>query len=113
MADQDKGYYANQPPAYPQQAAPYGQPAYGQPAYGQPAYGQPAYPPPAGGQAQSYYGAPQPGYPPQQPYGSQPQPQVIVQQAPPQHHHHGSKADDLCFGCALGACLCCCLDGCF
>ena len=49
---QDKGYYASQPPQYPQQA----QPAYGQPAYGQAASYQPGYPP------QPAYG--QPGYPP-------------------------------------------------
>ncbi|KFH67259.1 hypothetical protein MVEG_07781 [Podila verticillata NRRL 6337] len=98
---QDKGYYASQPPQYPQQAQPaygqpaYGQPAYGQPAYGQPAYGQPQYPPsPA---PQGYYAQPAPS------------PVIIQQQAPPQQNNN---KDDLCFGCALGACLCCCLDGC-
>ncbi|KAF9080424.1 hypothetical protein BGX23_002168 [Mortierella sp. AD031] len=110
MDQQDKGYYASQPPQYPQQA----QPAYGQPAYGQAASYQPGYPPQ------------QPGYPPQQPYGQpayppspapggyyaqpSPAPVIIQQQAPPQQHNSGK--DDMCFGCALGACLCCCLDGC-
>ena len=54
-SQQDKGYYASQPPQYPQQAMP--------------AYGQPAY-----GQAASY----QPGYPPQQPYGQPGYPQSPV-----------------------------------
>jgi hypothetical protein len=58
-SQQDKGYYASQPPQYPQQAMP--------------AYGQPAY-----GQAASYQ--PQPGYPPQQPYG---QPGYPQSPAPP------------------------------
>ncbi|GJJ69735.1 hypothetical protein EMPS_02083 [Entomortierella parvispora] len=103
---QDKGYYASQPPQYPQQA----QPAYGQPAYGQAASYQPGYPPQQYGAPQPAYG--QPGYPPspQQGYYAQPAPQpvIIQQQAPPQQ----SNKDDMCYGCALGACLCCCLEGC-
>ncbi|KAG0275985.1 hypothetical protein BGZ96_003525, partial [Linnemannia gamsii] len=90
-SQQDKGYYASQPPQYPQQAMP--------------AYGQPAY-----GQAASYQG--QPGYPPQQPYGqpgypqspappggyyaqASPQPVIIQQQAPaPQNN----SKDGMCYG---------------
>lgn len=81
--------YAPGQPAYPSQAAPYGQPQYGAPYQAPQAtpYGQPAYPPPPSGQAQypsatpaSPYGQPaapqyppaapygQPAYPPQQPY---------------------------------------------
>ncbi|KAG0001775.1 hypothetical protein BGZ80_001360 [Entomortierella chlamydospora] len=72
--DQDKGYYAAQPPQYPQQA--------------HPAYGQPVY-----GEAASYQ--PQPGYPqtPAQGYYAQPTPQanpVIIQQQP----HPQNSADD-------------------
>ncbi|KAI9236108.1 hypothetical protein MVEG_03185 [Podila verticillata NRRL 6337] len=114
-------------PGYPQQAPPaaygapaYGQPAYGQPAYGQPAYGAPAYPPQQPGyppQQPGYSPQPygQPGYPPQQPYGQpypQASPQIIIHQQAAPTHHKDSKSDDLCFGCALGACLCCCLEGC-
>ncbi|KAF9197090.1 hypothetical protein BGZ50_000040 [Haplosporangium sp. Z 11] len=61
--EQDKGYYATQPPQYPQQA----QPAYGQPAYGQAASYQPGYPPQQYGSPQPGYG--QPGYPPAQAQG--------------------------------------------
>ncbi|CAO3575190.1 unnamed protein product [Mortierella alpina] len=99
---QDKGYYASQPPQYPQQA----QPAYGQPAYGQAASYQPGYPP------QPAYGQ-QPGYPPspQGGYYAQPSPQpVIIQQTTPAPQQNNKN--DMCYGCALGACLCCCLDGC-
>ncbi|KAK3812990.1 MAG: hypothetical protein J3Q66DRAFT_347113 [Benniella sp.] len=110
MSTQDKGYYG-EPPQYPQQAMP----AYGQAPYGQAPYGQAASPAPYG-QAASYQG----GYPPpqQQPYGA-PQPaygaqpvqyQVSPAPAPAPAPQHNSSKDDMCFGCALGACLCCCLD---
>ncbi|KAF9376653.1 hypothetical protein BGX21_003427 [Mortierella sp. AD011] len=72
--DQDKGYYAAQPPQYPQQA--------------HPAYGQPVY-----GEAASYQ--PQTGYSPApQGYYAQPTPQanpVIIQQQPPPQNR---PADD-------------------
>ncbi|KAF9158691.1 hypothetical protein BGX20_003262 [Mortierella sp. AD010] len=83
--DQDKGYYAAQPPQYPQQA--------------HPAYGQPVY-----GEAASYQ--PQTGYSPApQGYYAQPTPQanpVIIQQQPPPQNR---PADDCCMGCALGLLL--------
>ncbi|CAO3564479.1 unnamed protein product [Mortierella alpina] len=105
--EQDKGYYASPPPQYPQQAA------YGQPAYGQPAYGQaPGYPPQQQPYPQQPYG--QQPYPPQQQpggYYGQPSPQPIIIQQTHQPAHNNNKSDDLCFGCALGACLCCCLEG--
>ncbi|KAG0303820.1 hypothetical protein BGZ98_006249 [Dissophora globulifera] len=92
--EQDKGYYAAQPPQYPQQA----QPAYGQPAYGQAASYQ-GYPPQQqyGGQQQPY-GAPQPGYgqPQSGYYAPSPQPVIIHQQAPPQQQQ--SNRDDMCAG---------------
>ncbi|KAG0363963.1 hypothetical protein BGZ54_007921 [Gamsiella multidivaricata] len=91
--EQDKGYYASQPPQYPQQA----QPGYGQPAYGQAASYQPGYPPQQYGAPQPGYG--QPGYPPspgQGGYYAQPSPQpvIIQQQAPPQQNSN----DGMCMG---------------
>ncbi|KAF9916355.1 hypothetical protein BX616_003987 [Lobosporangium transversale] len=88
---QDKGYYASQPPQYPQQV----QPAYGQPAYGQAASYQPGYPP------QSGYD--QPGYPQSNTMGGyyaqpSPQPGMYQQQPPPPQN---SKKDDICFGCTI------------
>ncbi|KAK3820563.1 MAG: hypothetical protein JOS17DRAFT_755988 [Linnemannia elongata] len=112
----DKGYYpTTAPPQYPQQAAGYPQQSspYGAPGYppAQSPYGQPGYPPQAYPQQPGY---PQQGYPTPTPQGyyaqSPAQPTVIIQQAPQHHHHKDDKTDDLCMGCALGACLCCCLD---
>ncbi|KAF9937560.1 hypothetical protein BGZ65_001379 [Modicella reniformis] len=93
---ENKGYYAAQPPQYPQQA----QPAYGQPPYGEAAAYQ------GGGYApqQAPYGTPQPGYgqpayppSPQGPYYQpSPQPVIIQQTAPPQQNN---SKDGMCYGC--------------
>ncbi|KAF9434879.1 hypothetical protein BGZ76_007261 [Entomortierella beljakovae] len=100
----NKGYYAAQPPQYPQQAYP----AYGQPNYGEAASYQPGVAPQP---SQGY------GYPPtsnQGYYQAQPQSQqqpIVINQQPARPQN--SAADDMCFGCALGTCLCCCLDAIF
>ncbi|KAF8977880.1 hypothetical protein BGZ46_007050 [Entomortierella lignicola] len=116
--DPGKGYYAAQPPQYPQQS----HPAYGQPAYGEAASYQPGYPNQPYGNAPTGYASPQPGYgqqpapggygyPPSHAQGYYPQTPaqgqpVIIQQVRPQQ----TAADDACLGCCMGATLCCCLE---
>ncbi|CAG8557257.1 16062_t:CDS:2, partial [Acaulospora colombiana] len=82
--------YAPPPPGY---APP--PPGYAQPGYASPGYA--GYPPPPQGtynpQYQQYY------------YQPTPPPQVVVQET------RRNEGKEMCAGLALGACLCCCLEG--
>ncbi|KAL1914706.1 uncharacterized protein VTP21DRAFT_7964 [Calcarisporiella thermophila] len=118
MSDQ-KGNYAYPASPAPAQPPPYGQGAQQNYSYppppanasyqgGAPSYGAPQQP---YGQDSRYGGSPY-GAPPQQGgyYSPQPAPNVVYMQQQPQKN---SMGNDLCLGCALGACMCCCLDAIF